>query len=260
MSPVVSVVVPTHNRRELLREAISSVLAQTLRDLELIVVSDGSTDDTRSVIQSFADPRIMFVEQPASGRPSVPRNRGIALARGRFVAFCDDDDVWDRRKLEKQVALMEMHPAAGLCYTNSVTLRNGEIGKVARIRSGKFAKDFAGLIWKNTICNSSVVVRREVFERVGQLDEDPRLCPFDDYEIWLRIARHFPLIYLDEPLVYYRIHNQNIVARHADRELITIRVLWAAMRKLRTHTLSFAMSIALRYGKHLLSTLRDRTG
>lgn len=255
-APVVSVVVPTHNRSGLLRETISSILSQTLRGLELIVVSDGSTDDTRQAVESFADPRIVFVEQPASGMPSVPRNRGIALARGRFVALCDDDDVWRPEKLDRQVALMEKHPAAGLCYTNSVTIRDGRVGEVSRIRPDEFAKDFAGLIWKNTICNSSVLVRKEVFEQVGPLDEDPRLCPFDDYEIWLRIAHRYPLVYLDEPLVLYRVHDRNIVGRFAERELIAIRVLRTAMRKLRTHTPAFALSIALRYGKHVVSALR----
>lgn len=254
--PVVSVVVPTCNRPEMLRATLSSILSQTLHNLELIVVSDGLDNETRSVVESFDESRVVFIEQPAAGRPSVPRNRGIALARGQFVALCDDDDVWSPEKLHKQVALMEKHPEAGLCYTNSVTLRDGRVGNTPRIRPGEFARNFTGLIWRNSICNSSVLLRREIFETVGLLDEDPRLSPFDDYEMWLRIAHRYPLVYLDEPLVTYRVHDRNIVARFAERELIVIRALRAARRKLRTHHLLFSLSIALRYGKYIVSALR----
>ena len=255
-SPLVSVIVPTHNRCQLLRETVASVLAQTMRDFELIIVSDGSTDGTRTVIETIGDPRIVFVEQSPSGRPAVPRNRGLILARGKYIALCDDDDLWRVEKLAKQVALMERDPSLGLCYTNSVTLRNGRTGAQPRLKSGEYVRDFNELLWRNYICNSSVVAPRRVFEAVGPFDEEPLLCPFDDYEMWLRVAHRFPIAYIDEPLVVYRVHDSNIVSRFAERELIVIRVLRTVMKKLQTHRIALGLSIALRFGKYLASALR----
>ena len=240
----------------MLVETIRSILGQTYSDIELIVVSDGSTDDTPSAVAAFADPRLKFVAQLASGRPSVPRNRGISIARGELIALCDDDDVWCPEKLAKQVELMQRDPSIGLCYTNTATLRNGVISNPRRLRPGEYVRNFRELVWRNYIANSSVLVRRDVFDGVGVFDEDPRLSPFDDYEMWLRIAHRFPIAYIDEPLVNYRVHDANIVARFARRELIAIRVLRAVMNKVDGYRILFGLSILARFGKYLVSALR----
>jgi len=255
----VSVIVPTHNRCALLGKTIRSILEQTYTLIELIVVSDGSTDDTPAVIASFSDPRLIFLQRPPSGRPSVPRNQGIAAASGELIALCDDDDLWRPDKLARQVRLLVSNPAIGLCYTNTATLRNGEIANPRRLGPGECVKNFSELILRNYIANSSVVARKAVFDKVGVFDEDPSLSPFDDYEMWLRIAYYFPIAYLDEPLVEYRVHDSNIVAGFAERELIVIRVLRRVMQKVPGYRMAFALSILARRVKHLLSAMRNHS-
>lgn len=253
--PLVSVIVPTCNRAAILAETLRSILGQTFRDFELIVVSDGSTDETASIVEKLADPRVVFIEQGPSGRPSVPRNRGLRQARGAFIALCDDDDLWRPEKLARQVEFLHGDASIGLCYTNTIALRNG-VERHARLRAGECVRNLPDLIWHNYIATSTVLVRKEVFEVVGGFDEEPRLCPFDDYEMWLRIAYRYPIAYMDELLVAYRIHEKNIVARFADRELIAVRVLRTAMQKIPGHRPAFCLSMGARLGKYLVSALR----
>ena len=120
--PAVSVIIPTYNRRELVREALASVLAQTHGDVELIVVDDGSDDGTAEVVQEFA--RVRYVYQPNRG-VSAARNHGVALSSGALLAFLDSDDLWQPRKLESQVAFFTAHPQALICQTEEIWLRHG---------------------------------------------------------------------------------------------------------------------------------------
>ena len=115
-SPKVSVIVPTHNRADLIEYSIRSVLAQTYPDFELLVVDNGSTDSTRSVVDGIGDPRIRYIYQENSGGPAGPRNTGIRESRGEYVAFLDSDDLWVPTKLARQVEVLEKRPAVGLVY------------------------------------------------------------------------------------------------------------------------------------------------
>lgn len=244
--PLVSVVVPTVNRMELLRETVASILAQTLPSLELIVVSDGGTDATAEMLSEFMDPRIRFFQQPAAGRPAVPRNFGIRHARGRFVAFCDDDDLWMPEKLSRQVALMERRPEVGLCYTGVMVLEGDKSIQFRRRRETD--GDLHSLLIGNHVVNSSTLLRREVFDRVGMLNENPLLKAVEDYEMWLRVAATYRLGYVVEPLVQYRTHAQNISGRRVQTSLRSIRVL----RGIRTQ-LQIPLSTMLPYiAQHFL--------
>jgi glycosyltransferase involved in cell wall biosynthesis len=213
--PLVTVVVPTYNRARLIGETIESILAQTFSDLELIVVSDGCTDCTEAVVEAFCDRRIRMVRQTNSGGPARPRNIGIELARGKYVAFCDDDDLWMPQKLEKQVAVMERYPDVALCFTRGITFGSGGFFSRRALKRGVRSNHFRALLFGNFIANSSVIVRRNVLTKVGPFNTDRFLHGAEDYEMWLRIAYGHKLIKLDEKLIKYRVHLSNLAADRA---------------------------------------------
>jgi len=197
--PEVSVIIPTYNRREFLREALTSVLAQTYHDFELIVVDDGSDDDTAAVVQEFAGVRYVF--QPNHG-VSAARNRGVALSSGALLAFLDSDDLWQPRKLEQQVAFFSAHPHARICQTEELWLRHGvRVNPHAKHRKAGgdiFARSLALCL----VSPSAVMLRRELFEQVGGFDETLPAC--EDYDLWLRIAATEPVYLIETPLVIKR--------------------------------------------------------
>jgi glycosyltransferase involved in cell wall biosynthesis len=249
-APAVSIIVPTHNRSVLLMETVRSILDQTYRDFELIVISDGSTDDTESLIKSIPDSRIVFLARANSGRPAPPRNLGIKRACGRYIAFCDDDDLWEREKLELQIAAMERDPTIGLCCTNAKDLRGTVLSSKSRISFPGAHPGFGKLVWRNYVGNSTVVLRREVFDKVGYIDESPDLAPFDDYEMWLRIAYHYRIHFVDRPLIRYRLHENNIVPRYRNLDLIVLKALVSAGSKLGTTDPRLWASAIARIAKH----------
>jgi glycosyltransferase involved in cell wall biosynthesis len=206
----VSIVVAAYNQAPLLAQAIDSVRAQTFADWELVVVDDGSTDDTPEVVARRADdPRIVYVRQARAER-CVARNRGIAASTGRLVAFLDADDLWRPEKLARQVAALAAEPAAGLCYTIARFVdaagRPLPIRKPARPLAGDA---FACLMRGNVLILASVVVRRACLDEAGGFD--PALARYgcEDWDLWLGIARRHPVAVVDEELTLYRRHDAN---------------------------------------------------
>jgi glycosyltransferase involved in cell wall biosynthesis len=225
-SPLVSVVVPTYNRVQLIGETVESILTQQYDNLELIVVCDGCTDGTERFVNSLADPRVKVVAQENSGGPARPRNAGVACARGEYVAFCDDDDLWMPEKLRTQVTLMERDPCAALCYAGGVTFGNGAESFLRnRLKRGPRRNHFRALLYSNFILNSSVLVRRSTLAEVGPFNVDKRLHGTEDYEMWLRIAHTRKLVGIDEPLVRYRVHRGNLAGNRARATLRGLYVL-----------------------------------
>jgi glycosyltransferase involved in cell wall biosynthesis len=219
--PRVSVVIPTYQRADLLVEAVRSVLAQTLPDLEVLVEDDGSTDGSAEVVARLGDPRVSFRRAENVGRPGPVRNRGIARARGAFVAFLDSDDVWEPRKLEVQVAALERDPdLLGVsCDASWLPPRKKTLLAVdADVRPS-----FADLLARNVVCTSGAVFRREALDAVGGFDEDPAI-QVEDYDLWLRLLRHRDrsLLVLREPLFRYRASASGYQPR-GRRELDAIR-------------------------------------
>jgi len=197
--PEVSVIIPTYNRREFLREAIASVLAQTYRDFALIVIDDGSEDDTAAVVREFTG--ICYVFQPNRG-VSAARNRGVALSSGALLAFLDSDDLWQPRKLEQQVAFFSAHSDARICQTEEIWLRHG-----VRVNSHNKHRKAGGDIFARSLAlclvsPSAVMLRRDLFERMGGFDESLPAC--EDYDLWLRIAATEPIYLIETPLVIKR--------------------------------------------------------
>ena len=189
--PVVSVIVGVYNKERHVGECLRSVLAQTLRDFELIVVDDCSTDGSLGVVQGFRDLRIRLVRREVnSGLPAIPRNQAMGMAQGRHIAFIDADDVWMPEKLEKQVAFMEGHPEFPLTHTRCMVI--GDDGKELYAREGIYPPDgdcFAALLRRCFICTSTVMLRRELARQVGGFTEERRFRCGEDWEFFLRCAR-----------------------------------------------------------------------
>lgn len=206
----VSVIIPTFNSAIYLRDAINSVLDQTYSALEAIVIDDGSTDETASVIKSFPD-RVIYIRQERSG-PSNARNRGIAAATGEYVAFLDADDIWLPSKLEKQLKSLQQYPEAGLVYSRIVNFRDRtgkELGVYPREMHSGILFDL--LLTTPLLLLSSVVVRNQVLKELGGFDEG--LTTAEDTHLYLRIARNFRIIGVPDILVRRRIHDRNLSNR-----------------------------------------------
>lgn len=207
-APLVSVVIPTYNRAGMLRGALQSVRWQTVKGLEIIVVDDGSTDETTRVVDDFK-PSVTYLTQRNQG-VAAARNAGIRAARGRHIAFLDSDDVWLPRKTEHQLDYMQAHPEVGLLYGRMWSY-HVQTPAERRLDPPAVARTFHELLnGPNTVTSSTVIVRRECFETVGVFQ--PHLRASEDHELWLRIARRFPIAFLDEPLAEYRRHDNSINA------------------------------------------------
>lgn len=197
--PTVSVIIPTYDRRELVCEAIASVLAQSFYDFELVVIDDGSEDGTAEAVREFAGVRYLW--QPHRG-VSAARNLGVSQSSGKLLAFLDSDDLWQPRKLEQQVTFLAAHAGAQICQTEEIWLRNNvRVNPHAKHR--KTSGDiFARSLERCLVSPSAVMMRRELFERLGGFDEDLPAC--EDYDLWLRIAALMPVHLIETPLVIKR--------------------------------------------------------
>ena len=205
----VSVIIPTYNRGWIIKEAIDSVLSQDYRDFELIVVDDGSTDNTDDILNSYREDIIVF-RQKNQG-VSAARNRGLAEASGRFIAFLDSDDLWLPQKLSRQVEFFNKNPDAQICQTEETWIRKG-----VRVNPKKRHKKPWGMIFEPSLAlclvsPSAVMIRRSLFEKVGGFDETLPAC--EDYDLWLRISCRYPVYLIDTPLIIKRGgHNDQLSA------------------------------------------------
>ena len=197
---LVSVIIPTYNRGWILTEAIDSVLAQDYEDYELIVVDDGSTDNTREILDDYGQD-IMVLRQANKG-VSAARNRGIAEAGGQLVAFLDSDDLWLPRKLSRQVDFFKLNPAAVINQTEEIWIRNG-----ARVNPKDRHRKPSGMIFERSlglclISPSAVMIKKPLFDAVGVFDENLPAC--EDYDLWLRVSCRYPVHLIDTPLIIKR--------------------------------------------------------
>lgn len=218
----ISVIIPTHNRAHLLPRALDSVLNQTKRAEEIVVVDDGSTDDTSDLIQSNY-PEVITLHQSNRG-VSAARNRGIREASGEWLAFLDSDDEWLADKLERQMAALGEHPETKVCHTDEIWIRCGR-----RVNPMKKHAKHGGWIFRKClalccISPSSVLIHRSVFSDVGQFDESLPAC--EDYDLWLRVTARYPVLYLPEKLlVKYGGHEDQLSKRHWGMDRFRIQAL-----------------------------------
>ena len=197
-SLTVSVVIPTYNRGPLVLEAVESVLAQTVPPLEIIVVDDGSNDDTRDRLRRYMT-RIMYCHQTNQG-VSVARNQGIRKARGEFIAFLDSDDVWHPRKLELQLQVFEERPDLGLLGAGAMDWPAQSFPEITDDPHGRVSLvSWDQLVVRNRLGTSSVMVRTAVLRAAGEFD--PVMQSSEDRDLWLRIAEISSVANLDLPLV-----------------------------------------------------------
>ena len=193
----ISVVIPSYNRREFLKRSIDSAINQTKKPLEIIVVDDGSTDGTETVIKSDYD-FVKFIKQKNKG-VSAARNIGIKVSIGEWICFLDSDDEWKKDKLEKQINAMKSNPGYKFFHSNEIWIKNG-----LRINQKKKHKKYGGDIFDKCldmcrISPSSVMIDKTVFDEVGNFNENLVVC--EDYELWLRICDKYRVFFIDEPLI-----------------------------------------------------------
>ncbi len=208
MKPKASVVLTTYNRQQLVQETIDSVLRQTYRDRELIVVDDGSTDGTERALSDRYGSEIRYIYQENQGE-SVARNRGIDLARGDYVAFIDSDDLWHTNKLKRQMEIAEANPSLGLVSTQAYFINYHGL-KLQRPPEGSNREStvitWAHLVLDNVVSGggSSALVLKECLDRTGGFDNTIRFG--EEWDLWIRIAHDYLVYEIPEPLVYYRLN------------------------------------------------------
>lgn len=202
--PTVSVIIPTYNREQLLGRAIQSVLAQTYQDFELIIVDDGSTDNTERLVKSFNSEKIRYIWHRENKGTSAARNTGIQSAKGDYIALQDSDDEWLPDKLEKQMrAFATAPPEVGIVYSGfHMIITNKRKYKPSPSITPKDGDIFSSILkGEYLVSPQTTVVKRECFERAGMFDE--ALSSIEDWELFLRFSKHYQFKYINEPLVLY---------------------------------------------------------
>ena len=208
--PTVSVVVTTFNRKNFLTETINSILNQSFDNFELIVVDNYSDYNFYKHIASFNDSRIRAYQNKNNGIIAVNRNYGIKISKGKYIAFCDDDDIWRTDKLAKQLSIIEKHPKIILCFGYSK--KNGENTKFGQSNYGLLfrlmIKSKSDLLAKNTIALSTVLCRAEIFNNLS-FDEHEKFIGIEDHVLWKSIINKGMFCLIQEILIDYRYHRYN---------------------------------------------------
>jgi glycosyltransferase involved in cell wall biosynthesis len=211
LRPLVSIIIPTYNRATFLTATLRSVLAQTQTGYEIIVVDDGSTDETSRVVERYAG-RVRHLYQPRCGLIAAVRNHGLRQATGTYIAFLDSDDLWLPAWLETQLAALIQQPAWGMVYCDGWFFDDTSGQDLSRTHAavpGESGWIGPALLQRCFIQTPGVLVRRAVLEDVGFFCEDPKLCVGEDWELWLRIAAHYQIGFIATPLFRARLHAGN---------------------------------------------------
>jgi len=203
--PKVSVIIPTYNRADFICDAIDSVLAQTYKDYEIIVVDDGSTDNTKEVLKKY-DGKIRYFYKENMG-VSAARNKGIKEAKGEYIAFLDSDDIWLTNNLETLInAIITSGVFVVTSTVKTIDVHGNILGIKPLLRKGFSIEDkFYNMSY---IPPSSVLLRREVFDKAGLFDEAIKAA--EDIDMWIRVSANFKVVRIDEPLALCRVHSNNL--------------------------------------------------
>ncbi len=219
---MISVIVPTYNRAHQLPRTLDSILCQSCSPKEIIVVDDGSTDETLALMTSEY-PEIVFIQQQNTGVSSA-RNVGIKRASGDWIAFLDSDDEWLPEKLETQMNALYKNPEIKICHTNEIWIRNGK-----RVNPKKKHEKFGGWIFQKClplccISPSSVIIHKSIFKEIGLFDYSLPVC--EDYDLWLRITARNPVLYIEEPfLIKYGGHEDQLSKKYWGMDRFRIKSL-----------------------------------
>jgi len=209
-TPQVSVIIPTYNRARFLDEAIQSVLNQRFQDFELIVVDDGSSDDTPELVAQISDSRIRYVRHEENRGISAALNTGIQASRGEYIARLDSDDIWLSKMLATQIQALNTHPKAGLAYAKTGAMDQDGTRIPGMWGQPEFfpGETFKSLLYGDFTSNVTIVVRRECLDQVGLYDEAFQVN--EDWELWLRVARLYRFAFVDDVLAIRRWHENNV--------------------------------------------------
>lgn len=224
-SPLVTVVIPTFNRRDFLLEAVKSVLDQTFADFELIIVDDGSDDGTLEALGEFlSDPRAFYLRQENRG-VSAARNLGAAKGRGRWLAFLDSDDLWEEEKLSRQLSHLAGNPSLKAAYTEETWYRRGKWANPCNHHAKHSGEIFLACLPLCIISPSSVIIDRETFFALGGFDESLPAC--EDYDLWLALSARHPVGLLEERLIIKRNgHEGQLSQAHWGLDRFRLKALW----------------------------------
>jgi glycosyltransferase involved in cell wall biosynthesis len=212
--PLVSVIVTTFNRKQFLKKCIDSILNQTFTNFELVIVDNYSNYDFFLFINSYNDKRIRAYQNKNNGIIAVNRNFGIRKARGKYIAFCDDDDIWLKEKLLVQTKYFINNTDIDMIYcpvqyfgnTSFFSYYFGMYPLPYRVN-----EKYIELSKGNSIACSSVMLRKEIIKKVGYFDENSKLISVEDFDLWLRISQYYNIKYINRILVKYRVHNSGII-------------------------------------------------
>jgi len=218
----VSIIVPTFNREKMLKETIDSLINQTFEDFEIVIVDNCSADNTESVVKSYKNKKVRYFKNQNNGILAINMNYGMKKAKGEYIAFCDDDDLWMPDKLEKQLVEFEKDEKIGLVCTNGMNFNEtGDYGLVHKNFLNDNEFKFESLILRNPIINSSILIKKSVIDDVGMMDEEPEIFGSEEYSLWIRTSKKYKIKYIDSPLIKYRTHPE--VYRNEEAESILVK-------------------------------------
>lgn len=246
---VISVIIVTYNRLGYLKITIDAVLRQTYSNLEVIVIADGHQLDVDEYIRQVGDSRLSYSYVEHCGYPAKGRNLGIKMTSGKFIAFCDDDDVWALNKLEKQITFFKENDSLVLSCTNRAIIdSNGERSNVKSLKWIPEECNLSNLLMTNYISYSSVLLKREILIKTGNFIDDVKFKAVEDYHLWIRVAYYGQISFLNEILVSYRVHASNIttkLSKGAERNILLFRDLFGKyefsfLDKLKTYFVAYS--------------------
>ncbi len=205
-NPKVSVLMPVYNGERYLREAIDSIINQTLSDFEFIIVLDPSDDNSKNIVESYTDTRIILVQNDVKQGLARSLNQGLLIARGEYVARMDADDISLSERLARQFDFMERNPRIGISGTSVKTIGNPAGMVINHTPDSEMIRAF--MLFQPHITHPTVIIRRSLIEQYN-LSYDPAFVKAEDYKLWSTYSRFFPLSNLNEILLFYRIHKRN---------------------------------------------------
>jgi len=218
-SPLVSIVIPSYNSANFIPGSVSSVLNQTYSNIEILIIDDGSTDETEKTVQQLTGP-IRYIKQVNSG-PSAARNRGLTESKGKYIAFLDVDDAWEPVKLEEQVAFFESDGDLSIiatgCMRCNADLQPVEIVSLETSTKEKGTIPFRLLLEKNQLITSSIMIKKKTLDVCGLFDETIQFG--EDWDLWIRIAQQGKIGYIQQPLCKYRVHGAGLTGKLDDKNM-----------------------------------------
>lgn len=223
LNPFFSVIIPTYNRGHTILRAINSVLGQSFKNLELIIIDDGSTDDTQDILNQVTDKRIRYIKQNKSGVSSA-RNNAAKIAKGSWLCFLDSDDEWLKDKLDLQFTYLKENPSCKILHGEEIWFRNGVRVNPKKKHYKGGGDQFERSLKLCIISPSTVCLEKESFFRLGLFDESFIVC--EDYDLWLRYTSQLPVGYISKPLINkYGGHDDQLSSQYKAMDFYRVKAI-----------------------------------